>query len=133
VALAILVAASCSPGFVQGMSRALAPLPKKTMVFGGAGHRTYLGCLSCSQYDLESVFNAYGKYGSAYGPESIFNHYSEFGSSYSATSACNPSASDPPVIVDSQGNYYGRLTVNRYRSDAPTGQLVAWLAAVCQQ
>jgi len=49
--------------------------------------------------------------------QSIFNPYSQFGSRYSAYSACNPYATDPPVIVDENGNYYGRLTVNTYYGD----------------
>lgn len=103
------------------------------MVFGGSGHKTYLGCLSCNSYNSESVLNSYGSYGSAYSATSIFNAYSEYGSPYSAYSACNPYASDPPVIVDGAGKYYGRLTVNTYRSDGPpTPELRAWVAAVCE-
>lgn len=129
-------AAACSPAFLQGVSQGLAgtaPSTTKLMVFGGEGHRTYLGCLSCSKYDAESVFNEYGSHGSQYSAESIMNPYSDFGSPYSATSACNPNASDPPVIVDGNGAYYGRLTVNAYRSDGPPSQeLRAWLAAACE-
>ena len=33
---------------------------KKIMIFGGRGHDTYLGCLSCSKFDSESVFNEMG-------------------------------------------------------------------------
>jgi hypothetical protein len=106
--------------------------PGKIMLFGGADHRTYLGCLSCSQYDAESVFNSYGTHGSKYSTESILNAYSEFGSKYSTESACNPYATDPPVIVDSAGQYYGRLTLNAYRPDGPNPRLRAWLAGVCQ-
>src|SRR5919106_5559325 len=96
----ILVAATlagCSPAFWQGVSQGLAataPAATKLMVFAGPGHRTYLRCLSCSQYDAESIFNQYGTYGSQYGAQSILNPYSSFGSAYSATSACNPYASD---------------------------------------
>lgn len=105
---------------------------RKIMIFGGDGHDVYLGCLSCSRYDSDSVFNKYGTFGSRYSPNSILNPYSEFGSKYSNTSACNPYASDPPVIVDDQGNYYGRLTMNRYLRDGPPiAELDAWLTAVC--
>lgn len=133
----MLITAACTPGVAAGLARALtpaAPATMKLMVFGGTGHGTYLGCLSCSEYDQESLFNPYGQYGSAYSNQSILNHYSEFGSPYSATSACNPYASDPPVIVDAQGNYYGRLTVNTYRQDAfHSSEVLAWLTAVCEQ
>ncbi len=123
-------------GMANGMAAASpgAALPSgKIMIFGGANHATYLGCLSCSQYDAESVYNRYGAHGSNYAAESIFNAYGEFGSKYSNTSACNVYAGDPPVIVDGSGRYYGRLTVNQYRSDGPPSpQIRAWLAGVCQ-
>ncbi len=67
----------------------------KLMIFGGANHGTYLGCLNCSEYAADSVWNKYGSSGSPYSAESIFNHYSQFGSPYSTESACNQFATDP--------------------------------------
>jgi hypothetical protein len=105
---------------------------QKLMLFGGAGHRTYLGCLSCSNYASDSVFNSYGDHGSAYGSESIANHYSDFGSAYSEYSACSPYASDPPVVVDGDGRFYGRLSVNPFaRERLQNADFNAWLAATC--
>ena len=49
----------------------------KLMVFGGADHRTYLGCLNCSQFAVDSVLNEYGQHGSRYSSESIWNHYGD--------------------------------------------------------
>lgn len=69
----------------------------KLMIVGGEGHKTYLGCLSCSEYATDSVFNQYGNYGSRYAIDSVWNHYSDFGSRYSNYGACNPYANDPPV------------------------------------
>jgi hypothetical protein len=44
IASAVVVAA-CAPAFWQGMAQGLgASSSGKIMVFGGAGHRTYLGC-----------------------------------------------------------------------------------------
>lgn len=106
--------------------------PAKLMIFGGSGHKTYLGSLNCSQYDEDSVLNSFGAHGSAYSDESILNHFSEFGSPYSSTSACSEYASDPPVVVDPNGKFYGRLTVNQYASERLQVQQVnAWLAAAC--
>ncbi|SRR6266478_442833 len=105
---------------------------EKIMIFGGQGHKTYLGCLSCNKFDYDSVFNEFGPHGSKFSPESIFNHFSEYGSKFSSHSACNKWASDPPVVVDKKGSFYGRLTLAN-RSDAITDEkLVAWLAAVCE-
>ena len=69
--------------------------PAKLMLFGGSGHKMYLGCLNCSQYATDSILNKYGSNGSAYSATSIWNHYSEFGSAYSTYSPCNSYATDP--------------------------------------
>lgn len=82
------------------------------MLFGGPDHRTYLGCLNCSEFNQDSVVNEFGPYGSSFSPTSIRNQFSPYGSSFSQYSACNPFALDPPVIVDGQGNYYGRLKLD---------------------
>jgi hypothetical protein len=107
--------------------------PAKLMLFGGVDHKTYLGCLNCSQYATDSVFNRFGSSGSQYSTDSIWNTYSDFGSPYSMYSACNQYATDPPVIVDHEGDYYGRLTINEYHSEIGAGrQYVNWLKqAVC--
>lgn len=135
---------SCSPaarqrigaaasGAAAGAARSQAQ-SNKLMIFGGEDHKTYLGCLNCNEYASDSVFNSYGSHGSAYSTESIWNHYSDFGSPYSIHSACNPYASDPPVIVDQNGTYYGRLTVNEYHPQRAAGaNYYAWLTeTVCK-
>lgn len=137
VGLATLATLSaCSPSFWQAMGAATnaSSSSNELLLFGGQGHKTFLGCLNCSKYDSGSLQNAYGQYGSRYGAASIMNPYNEFGSKFSATSACNPHAADPPVIVDRGGRFYGRLTMNRYRMDVTKDSaLVAWLAAICQR
>ena len=62
-------------------------MQKKIMIFGGDGPKTYLGSLSCSKYEYDSVFNKYGPHRSKYSMNSILNHYSEYGSKYSLYSA----------------------------------------------
>jgi len=108
--------------------------PAKLMLFGGTDHKTYLGCLNCSEYATDSIFNRFGPKGSEYSIESIWDKYGDFGSPYSEYSACNPYATDPPVIVDHEGNYYGRLTVNVYHAEIGGGrQYVGWLQKkVCE-
>jgi len=103
------------------------------MLFGGLNHRIYLGCLNCSEYAADSVFNSFGK-GNPFSSESIFNHFSQYGSAFSTYGVCNSYASDPPVIVDQFGRYYGRLTMNEYHRQIGIGdQLIGWLkAAVCE-
>jgi hypothetical protein len=108
---------------------------RKLMIFGGPDHRTYLGCLSCSEAVPDSVFNDVGEFGSPYRPESIWNHSTQFGSPYSPYSACNALATDPPVIVDQGGMAYGRLTLNRNSTKigAAGVRFYDWLhESVCQ-
>ena len=122
---------NCSSAFWQGFGEGLArtapgnagtpvaaPSTSKLMLFGGKNHKTYLGCLSCGQYVSDSVFNEYGTYGGKFSQTSIQNIYGEFGSANSVYSACNAYATDPPVIVDSAGKFYGRLTINASAGDA---------------
>lgn len=119
------VRAMAHEAWVLGGGRAL-------MVYGGPGHTTYIGCLTCSNGDRDSVFAAGGTYnGANYGP-SIVNAGSVFVSPYSDYSACNPFATDPPVIVDERGTVYGRLTVSQWRTDGPAmDQLRAWIIGAC--
>ena len=58
----------------------------------------YLGCLNCGKYDSESICNKYGTYGSKYSSDSPWNKYSSNG----------------PKIVDRDGDYYGRFSINIY-------------------
>ena len=134
--------AGCSAGAagaLAGMGAAAARVPptpaQKLMLFGGLGHKTYLGCLNCSQYAVDSIRNEYGQNGSPYATDSIRNSYGQYGSPYSSHSACNEFAADPPVIVDGNGNFYGRLTVNEYHPQRSNdASLVQWLKReVCKQ
>ncbi len=77
---------------------------------------TFLGNFS-NKYDPKSMFNNYSNYGSRYSSTSIFNPYSNYGSKYSSLSPINPYTSTPPKIFIN-GSYFGRLTINKYVSDA---------------
>ena len=122
------VAAGAAQGAAGGTSETA-----KLMIFGGDDHKVYLGCLNCSQYVTDSIFNQFGTSGSPYSSESIWNHFSQYGSAYSSYGACNPYASDPPVIVDSGGRFYGRLTLNEYSKELGIGaKFYPWLkGTVC--
>jgi len=86
-----------------------------------AADQTYLGCITCSNYSSDSIFNQYGTSGSPYSATSINNQYGSYGSPYSSTSACNQYTSTPPYIFDEQDCYYGRMTVNQYVPDSVCG------------
>jgi hypothetical protein len=98
----------------------LSPAPSsgtKIMVFAGKGHRRYLGCLSCPPSAPDSIFNPVGKFGHCgpFADDSLFcrGPFKGFGSSgpFDDLSGCASGASDPPVIVDEHGTYYGRFSI----------------------
>lgn len=72
----------------------------------------YIGKLCTNRYDLESVCNNYGIYGSRYGVKSIWNQYGRYGSQYSTASPNNPYSLSPPIIF-LRGIQYGYLTCNK--------------------
>lgn len=91
----------------------------KLMIFGGEGHAVYLGCLNCDSTRPDSIFNVSGRYGRCLGVsgDNLYcrGFISKFGNKrlFSDMSACSPRATDPPVIVDNDGNYYGRFSISR--------------------
>jgi hypothetical protein len=102
------------------------------LLFGGRNHDVFLGCLNCNEYDNASVFNSYGPHGGRYQTESIFNRFGDYSSRYSDYRACNSYGSDPPIIVDRQGQAYGRLTLNRFAHQVNAPETIAWLKGVYQ-
>lgn len=74
---------------------------------------TFLGNFT-NEYNSKSVYNEYGTYGSKYNVNSIFNEYGTYGSDYSLYSPFNKYSNNGPWLMDCYGNYYGRLSVNRY-------------------
>jgi hypothetical protein len=100
-------------------------------VFGGASHEVFLGCL-CDEQRPDSVFNLAGEHGSDMSADSIRNKFAPYGSDSDDTSACNPAATHPPVVVASDGKSLGLLTINpslKRRITAPS--VAVWLARVC--
>jgi hypothetical protein len=86
---------------------------QKTLhLYGGKDREEYLGCLTCNQYEASSVWNAYGTYGFKYNAKSIWNKYGIYGSAHSNTSPFNTFATEPPAIMDKDGEFYGYFTIN---------------------
>ena len=96
------------------------PANAELMLFGGEGHKVFLGCVSCHPRSAESICNEYGRYGSEYNSESIWNAYATYGNEYLSTSPWNKytSTNTVPVLVDGKGSFYGYFTINVYRSNA---------------
>lgn len=92
------------------------------LLYGGYNSNDYLGCLSCGRYEIESVCNANGSYGSRYASRSIWNQHGSYGSVFSDTSPWNEYAASPPAIYDTSGLFHGYLTANQhapYRTTSP--------------
>lgn len=103
----------------------------KLLIFGGANHEAFLGCL-CEEHNPDSVFNMLGEYGADSSASSLRNKFAPYGSNYDDTSACNAKATHPPVVLAPDGKSLGLLTVNaglKRRITAPS--VTDWLARVC--
>ena len=88
----------------------------------------FLGILSSNKYQLDSIMNEYGSYGSKYSSTSIFNQYSKYGSSYGFYSPFNPYTSTPPQII-LRGIWIGLLTTNTIlQNRLDPHQLFDWMS-----
>jgi hypothetical protein len=101
---------------------AAAPLPPITnfFLFGGTGNSVYLGCLTCNQFDVESVCNRFGNYGSEFSTQSIWNQFGNYGSQFSSSSPWNQFSSTGPVIIGSDNLFYGYFTTNAFQFNRTT-------------
>lgn len=87
----------------------------------------YIGKLTTNQYDIESICNQYGIYGSRYSATSIWNMYSQYGSRYAAYSAYNQYTATPPTIY-LRGMQYGFLTKNIYKyKNIDPDTVISWM------
>jgi len=76
----------------------------------------YLGTIS-DEFDAESIFNEFGRYGSEFSSESIWNDFGTYGSEFSPYSPFNQFSSSSPIIVKGR-KIIGRLTVNKFVTGA---------------
>lgn len=101
--------------FLLLADNALAESP--LLIYGSSGNGTrgiiFLGCINCNKFDNDALANRFGDFGNRFSSTSIYNRFSDWGSQFSDVSACNPRATNPPVIVDGEGNFQGYLTLNR--------------------
>lgn len=108
-----------------------APPDYELMILGGPKHEVFLGCM-CDEKRPDSVFNMLGEHGSHSSLTSIRNKFAPYGSNHDDTSACNPAATHPPVVMSSDGKSLGLLTSNaslKRRISAPS--VTDWLARMC--
>lgn len=127
----LLIAIACA--ITLTAQRASAQGPPEILIFGGDDHKAFLGCLNCSQFSSNSIWNEFSQYG-WYNGFATWNPFGPNKNPYGSNSACNDFAPDPPVLVDRAGNYYGRLTINGSRQDSVCFQdtkLCRALKAMC--
>ena len=99
--------------------------PSTTLyIYGGKNEEDYLGKLNASKYDSESIWNEYGKYGNKYNSKSIWNAYGTYGNKYNSYSPFNEHGSNPPVLRDKNGKFYGYFTANKYKSKRANYDLI---------
>jgi hypothetical protein len=99
-------------------------LSKELYLMGGKNNEVNLGCITCSKYSSESVWNSYGTYGSKYSSNSIWNIYGTYGSKYNPYCPWNSYSNTAPSVVDKEGNFYGYFSTNKYISNRVTDE---WL------
>ena len=92
-----------------------------------ANDNEYLGKISKSQFDLDSINNQFGTYGSQFSAYSIFNNFGTYGSEFSSLSPFNKFTSTPPKIYK-ENIFIAYLTVNTFMFPrVDTNLLVVWL------
>lgn len=80
----------------------------------------YLGRLSDNPYEVDSIANPYGRYGSPYSADSINNPFGEFRNEYGIHSVRSRYANgdNSPKLYDDEGNFRGNLNNNPYDPDS---------------
>ena len=101
----------------------VATIGTELYIYGGENSKEFLGKLNASKYDSESIWNKYGTYGSKYNSKCIWNKYGEYGSPYNSYCPFNKYGSNPPVLLDKQGKFYGYFTANKYASKRANNQV----------
>lgn len=107
--------------------RADAQTAKALLLFGGEGHKTFLGCLNCVDTSASSVCNDLGKFGSDLQANSIWNSLGKFGNDLNSESPWNDLSSDAPIIVDADGRSYGYFSTNTLHHDRTR---LEWLVTI---
>ena len=74
---------------------------------------TFLGTLE-NKFSSDSIFNEFGKYGSKFNSNSLLNKFGRYGNEFSQYSPFNEHSNRGPILVDKNGNVYGRVTLNKY-------------------
>lgn len=88
----------------------------------------YIGSIA-NEFNSDSIGNEFGSYGNEFNSDSIFNEYGDYGSEYSSESAFNEYASTPPILINSDDEFVGYLSLNEYK----TPSINPWAALACSK
>ena len=92
-----------------------------------ANDNQYLGKISQNQYDLDSINNRFGNYGSEFSLYSIFNSFGTYGSKFSILSPFNQFNTSPPKIYKNY-IFVAFYTINTFMFPRVDSYLlVSWL------
>lgn len=78
----------------------VAPLPVFTQLILVAADGQFLGNVNDNQFDLDSIANQFGTYGSRFNVLSIWNQFGTYGSNFSTLSPWNAFSTTPPCIYE---------------------------------
>ena len=71
----------------------------------------FLGLVNDNSFDLDSICNPYGNYGSEYSATSIWNRYGSYGGEVGILSAFNNISANPPILFEGE-NPIAYVTTN---------------------
>lgn len=94
-------------------------------IYGGKNHDQYLGCLTCSNDQLKSIWCTFGDYGSRHMPNAIWNELGKYGSANNKYSPFNVKAKYPPIILDDHKRSHGYFTINKNNQQRSNNYLAA--------
>ncbi|WP_420345216.1 hypothetical protein [Pelagibius sp.] len=123
-AAALLLAAAAGMGAGAAPAQAQEP---DYLLYGGRDHTIFLGCLNCSRFDSDSVWNKAGAYGSEHDRSTIWSKASPYGSPYNALSPWHPHSTDAPVVRDRNGKSYGKFTRNVFDGARTDVDALLWI------
>jgi hypothetical protein len=88
----------------------------------------FLGRISTSDIEADSILNSVGEHGSDVSSKSIFNDVGRYGGNVSRLSPFNEIASAPPRVCNKDGEFAAYLTVNELKTPRVDPRaLVGWL------
>jgi len=87
-----------------------------------------VGCITCNEYEGDSIWNEYSTFGNEYNADSIWNEYGTYGNEYGTISPWNEYGTGMKII-DLEGNYYGQFTANNYNNQTKVPLLKSILDA----